>query len=1549
MSKKTRLGFFLCLLAIMAISCKSPLIEPVVDPVVDPIVNPPVVTPPVVDPITHLNAIETAVALVSANIKTAGFSDAVATHIAGAALAKVRLLTLDEGDLSATIPVATGEAVLSLGALTLTDTEKTTCTKVITESFVAAINGKFIATGRSLNRAVSRDLAGDTASVVSLLERIAKAAVENLKATGISVERRGDVAGDVIGTILGSLNSGGVDKTLVNESVGALAAATIESLVSLGLTGQEAMLAAVSAVMNGAIQGIATITVPGVEAADYAAIASTISSSAASALGSLGANTEEVIALAGALTTGATQGIIQMAQGAGAVSSATALSLVQGVANGTMQGVMTSDFINPLFDSADLIGAVSGAATEAIADATGSTLAGNISVTDALVTGIASGAVSGSSGLSAAEIGAAVTVVDANGAAVVYNPGTAVDAGVIIGTNEPPVAATSGDGSVVIGTAFTVSGTGSFDAEDDALPSDGKQKTFTWALIQRPALSTVSLSGTLSGVAATSVSLTPDVAGNYIVSLKVTDSAGAVSEAFSKVVARADAVNTVFEGKTMAERLVVAKDYITQRDFPKARDELLLILARYPQVPGFDDVLFHLGWAYDGMALYDLALTRYNEALSLAVAGGEVWTKAELYRAWLTLDRLKDFVNAKSRFEAVVASGSIPAARIEAVWGLGSVLMAQGSFLEARAKFIEARDSADADLYTRCYTQRAIANTYFKLNDVSTARTEMQKTLTDSKFYQTDPANAATFDEILFTSSLFEFFNGLVELSQVLKDSAYLTEAMDLLKSYLTDTRLSAFQQRRIRRTLAEKYLWNYPNTKVNAQLAYDYANDGLDSFVGTTIPGIKEKASSLLRRGQTENRLRSYCTLDAEKTAWNNKAEADFLAAITEGSKIWNGTGVVFNARDAAASLYLWQIKNYDKAEAMALTYAGAANPNDAVNNQYRARAYVLLGHIYMAKAYVVRDQYNQDPAALFQKAISYYIKAKYADYPATMENDWYFIEALQGVANCYSELGNYLKAREFYQQLLANASLDTATTAWNQIGLAWTYDAEMRWELDHVSVNNAITTILPLAKAAYLETANIKEDDGSYPENGNVYAEALHAFGQLEVDAVTYYMYGDGTSTLAERDALLTDALVHLNGVTWAAFPDLQQNLWIFGQAFDTRGRAYDGLRRFGEARTSYQDLIDAVANGLAKESFHTQAMRSLASSYRSEADSTEVTDQASLDAANALYESSIAKYWAVRNLDGGVYGGGKRAAKSLNDIFYIYNSIMYRTFGLYGHVISLKPEVDSWLADAKAVMDNVEVFKVNGVLPENGSPAASVVRGYGYMQTEYAAFTYHTLDAATRDAAYLAELEKALITFRHCVDTYAGTQADTYIDAKAGLAQVLFNLCGSYYIPADNTKFKDAFLEARTITEAILVDADTPYWLMGRVAMNLGWAYLNAYINNGNAVVASGIADETTWRSEATRLFNLALSDPAYCTGDNYWVGDNAQSGLDWLTANPMATTLSKSQRPNSYVRSYMAAKAASSKSTVILVPAKPHQNWSKETMTGRQTSHPERISE
>jgi K319L-like, PKD domain len=116
-----------------------------------------------------------------------------------------------------------------------------------------------------------------------------------------------------------------------------------------------------------------------------------------------------------------------------------------------------------------------------------------------------------------------LTAVDPSGASTIYTTTVQVNNRrpiANIGTNATPVALPSAPSiRVPVNTQLTLRATGSSDADGDTL-------TYAWSIVSKPSGSAATIVNANLSIA----QYTPDFAGNYVLRLRVTDSAGAYSE-----------------------------------------------------------------------------------------------------------------------------------------------------------------------------------------------------------------------------------------------------------------------------------------------------------------------------------------------------------------------------------------------------------------------------------------------------------------------------------------------------------------------------------------------------------------------------------------------------------------------------------------------------------------------------------------------------------------------------------------------------------------------------------------------------------------------------------------------------------------------------------------------------------------------------------------------------------------------------------------------------------------------------------------------------------
>ncbi|MEI6875938.1 MAG: PKD domain-containing protein, partial [Spirochaetota bacterium] len=405
--------------------------------------------------------------------------------------------------------------------------------------------------------------------------------------------------GGVVGTMIGSLGDGGISKVLVSDAVGMITKGAVEELKNAGLSESASLATAVQSITKGAVTAISTSKVEGVAAADYSSLATQISKSAASAVGSIVTSDADIKTLAGAVATGAANGIVavQVASGTG-LSATEYRAMIQGITSGTTEGVMTIASVQAAGSGASLIGKITESASYALISNAAS-VASKADIFAEVTKGAAAAAqTSIAGGLSETALAQAIVLKDSSNSTVAAVLKDIQD-GIVIGTNQPPLANAGADQSVKVGELVTLDGKASSDADA------GDTLTYTWSISRKPTGSAAALTAT--GTVATS--FTADLAGTYILSLKVSDGK-AEADAYCTVVAVTRSTTAYMEArdKTIEDYIkfcdqylgLAAPDYAAADDcFNKALASAALVVAdTTTEAKYVARAMTDIGWAY---------------------------------------------------------------------------------------------------------------------------------------------------------------------------------------------------------------------------------------------------------------------------------------------------------------------------------------------------------------------------------------------------------------------------------------------------------------------------------------------------------------------------------------------------------------------------------------------------------------------------------------------------------------------------------------------------------------------------------------------------------------------------------------------------------------------------------------------------------------------------------------------------------------------------------------------------------------------------------------
>ena len=1378
-----------------------------------------------------------------------GFTAAEAAAIQAGADAASKAV-VDQGalatDIGALLDVAVGGAVGSLESSAFQawdDDKRLACVDAILAGYVAGMKGRFEATGLAARNA--RVLSDSALAVSRILARISKAAVANLAKTGISAERRGEAAGAVVGTMIGSLADGGVNKVLVNSALGSITQAAVESLKAAGLATETALATAVQSVTKGAVTAVASIAVEGVAAADYPALAQQIAKGAAAGVDAVATTKTEVSAFAGAIAAGAAEGVVEVKKAVATVSADTCLAMAQSVTSGATEGIMASKLVTDTSDGAGLISAITEKASATLSGA-----AATIGVTDAQVlaqvaTGAAAAAQTAiSGGLDAATLAAAITLKDAAGAAVATSGTeiqTAIASGIVKGNNRAPVADGGGDQTVEIGKLATLDASLSYDPDEGETAS----LTFAWSLTAKPATAQVTLATPTTG----KTSFTPQVAGSYIVSLVATDARGKSAEILVTIKAVASASSATYLGKTAAERLASADSYMGTLDWPLARDELLLVLTRYPESSVTPEATFKLAKCHQKLKAYPQALARFTEVLDKYETSAWL-VPARIEIGFIRLNNIVDAAAAKVQFDAVAALDLQDALGAAAVEGQGLVALKSGDLAGGRTLLAAAIARSGADLNARFYSKKAIADSYWSAKDYAGAIAQYQEIAADAdRKYSYVDATTRDYNLVLTAMSNIAWIYG--ERAQA-GDEGLLRSQFAAVRE---DASFAPWMRLQAARNIAERWLWNDAATEASCDQARAILEAALPLATESDILTKSARAWARLRLGQAYSELARNAKTVAEKDARSDAAIAALDLVAAEMGSYW-GSRQAGEALVEKAGVHLWRKNDNAKAEEI-LKALIPAYP--AEYDQYPvAAAYYRLGETYQDWAWDTENAYGKDYEAYFYKAISAFSKVKPELYAGVSKTQWFFYDAPIQIGICYSGLAQYDAAIAKLTPILdATSTHDASDKAWAQLAIAEAMDEKLR--RDYIYKNKFDDpTLQPLALSlidAYTKVSDYKSPDGSFVDNGEHSAQAWTELARLYKDCAQQMKDSGYANTAVIAQNWQTGADTYAK-VTWDAYASVDKSRWFFYEALASGGYCLESLGKFDLAKAKYNAALEAITNGNFQDSKRPILLYNIARVNKSQADA--LKNNATNKATRvALYKAAIDDFVAIidttdRNLDGGL-----AAAKSAQTALGCYNKLM-GTENLSGWANADPATLKSYVDGAAAIATKSDVFKnAAGALVGDGSYAAWGMGSYGWVLYKYGQHWEAIGDQATATAKYLA----AAAAFK-AISTYAGADIDSLADGWTN-----YGMCYQAAANASRATIDDAALfgyleEAVDAANIVIAMGNPDPTYAGYASMDAAWMYMDFGSRLATAKVSADFTDDY-WKSAARIYFTVGAT--------------------------------------------------------------------------------------
>lgn len=1161
------------------------------------------------------DSIRVVISELSANLVTGGLTPAQATVITQSAQANVTAAKVPETDFEKAMPVALAGAEYGLADQTvgLTETARIKAVGLITSSFMGSLNGRFAATSRSIEN--RRALSLNAQVLTNLLARLSKAAVANLVNTGIGPANLGKTAGEVVGNMITGLASGGVNKSLVSEALVQITQNAVGSLKDAGV-GDSAMAVAVQSVTKGAVSAVATIKVEGVSTADFPAMTKQIAQGAAASLEAVISSTANMKTLVASVATGSTEGIALAVKTVALDPTRVSLggsdilkAMVENATQGTTEGVMKNLSVNVSADASGLIGAVTGAASKQLEVSKADMQLTSTDIQSSVATGASSAAQTSLSGaLTTNDLQSAIVFQDASGAATQLDPTaltTAISAGIAQAMNAPPEAVFQ-DLAVVVNNLATLDGSKSTDDKDTLA-----QLRFLWTLIQKPKNSGAQLNSSVLP----QITFTPDVAGTYLVSLKVTDTKDAESvEVYGVVTATSDNTNVHYEGKTAEERLIAAKALAKTGDYPEARDELLIILGHYPDGPLFDETILRLAQVYDGLEQGDLAGPRFKEVITRTTPVTKnlsIGVQARLHWAdKMTSKAIKDSATA----DAVTTTLQAVLDNRAGTTDEGEARRLKANLLSSTGKHAEAVIAYQSVL--------ALPNTLLAPEGRYWASLNMGFSYSAQKLWsqayttlQNSHPPLAVSPESRWSLSLLKWadamwpwwFSGEAQ-NDLASGYTQATTGIDSLVKGVADAGMDASDRMDIARTAVEFYLWGKGNNAASKQKAVDLAAGLLNGTTTVTNTTTNAKRVWLqLRLGQAYQNVKDSTLSDADRQVLVTKAIDAFAQAQGLGWGKWYGWNPAAEAMVEAAAMWHWNSNDSQKdTKAQALVTTVISSYPVSYGSYPKAFANYRQGEILRDIGNDLRDQVGKDFRTPLQNAIVSFSKVTSTNFPDLDKDTWFFINAPQNIGDCYTSLKEFAVAENYFKTSLKDPNLSPSSKVWVELSLANCYGEQVmqllqEGNVDATDLDNA-QAIWTKAVAAFAAVAEYK--DGTKPLNrGEPAAHALLQEGRFLQNAANTVRWNLNMS--AELwTPLYEQAVVAFQKLTPSAFPDLPSDGWEFNEATISAADCQFKLGIYDQGRLALKTLLQDMDQGTVPDQARWWALKQLASSYRDEA---------------------------------------------------------------------------------------------------------------------------------------------------------------------------------------------------------------------------------------------------------------------------------------------------------------------------------------------------------
>jgi len=1086
-------------------------------------------------------------------------------------------LTEDTEDIENSIDIIAEGAIMSLYGLSLTTIEKQEIIDNILESLLSSINTHRYEIFTAVE---ARAIDPYAASMSSILQRLSAAAIRNLSNAGLSSEEIADAARNTVSTMVSALDKGGVQAEEVPSVIQVIAQSAVESITN---NSNESIVDAVKGITEGAVSAIDSIKVNGFDGSQISEVIGGITSGATKGINSIADDvaTENssdgataISDLAAAITGSAVKSVDNLN-----IASSDISKIVKNVTETAIKNVsaLTVSGVDTTSDNAitqNIIKNITSSSSTEAVNLTKLDSNDKTEVLKAVVSGAADGAQSISSTLDNVKLGTIITI-DEDGDGTGYQIDEisdsilkaalveGVDKGIAAATNNPPIA---DSGENLTEEAWTEV---SLDGSASSEPDEGDSIVeYHWFISSKPANSTDSeiIQELLSQPEALFIG---DIAGDYVLGLRVVDSYGDSDTSFLTVTISIPPENELYGGLTAEERLNLAIGLLDDGKPDAALVEINKIFTYYPETDTYAGAYLIKGNCYNNKGMMQEAISAYIAVREQSGASLEDYGYATLQLGWIQQsvwdDYEDDLTAAQAYFTELNNTDTYGGTRFigDALHGLGFNQMVTEKPGNAMTLYQQALDYENTALGEKFWIKYHMGETFFWDSDDSNdddCLTHWIAISDDPDTYCKNNNGSTNYGNIYRVNIDIadrygmkgDVTTGLVYMDRIFNTSGmpdnYLANASQDLANYYRDTGNSLVNQGDVSGAI-EAY-----------DEAEDYYNDAWDYN-----PSVAWPLNDLCWMYRDWMRLLSDGT---EKSS----IETLYFAALTEGIASEHIQATVHMLLNRAG-YYMWDkdLSDFTAAKADLDTALSRAS-----NNGLNDKAWVLmdLANYHRHMGWEHHEETNFNWKGEFYTAIDLYKQVTPENYPNL--DEWmtkFFFEAKIQMAECYSGLKNYDLALSYLQNALLNIDGEFSDThlAYIRLAIADNYWEKARNDRDSGYYNGAISTLA--AAMPYLDEALSSVSESSF-ENNYDFNEFLNKAYRLlgEVNKETGWIYLDDKDDFSSAEPFLTKAIEE--------FEKLSDNgNWEYYDALRSISDCYTGLRDYEGARTSLENTLAIV----------------------------------------------------------------------------------------------------------------------------------------------------------------------------------------------------------------------------------------------------------------------------------------------------------------------------------------------------------------------------------